>query len=103
MKTIKSFEIINHGVEHSQYFQGCGIAFTKYEDIATGCGDNAKAALEDALESLAQNEWDTKKIKNELSEESQIPKVEDSENGEWNESNDVYHYVSVRVSSVKIE
>ncbi len=99
MKTIKSFEIINHGVEHSQYFSGCGLSHTAFEDIATGCGDSAKEALDDALESLSQNGWLTYSIKNELSIVSEIPKVEDADDNELNESNDCYHYVSVRVSS----
>ncbi len=95
MKTIKSFEIINHGVEHSQYFQGCGLSHTAFEDIATGCGDSAKDALDDALDSLAENDWDVSSVKNELSDECKYPKVEDGSE----ELNDVYHYVSVRVSS----
>lgn len=47
---LKSFEIINHGVEHSQYFQGCGTAFTKYTHCYTGCGYDAKEAYDDAVE-----------------------------------------------------
>lgn len=47
---LKSFEIINHGVDHSQYFQGCGTAFTPYTHVFTGCGNDAKEAYEDALE-----------------------------------------------------
>lgn len=58
MKKVKQFEIINHGVEHSQYFQGCGVSLTKYDECATGTGNSYKEALNDALESLAQNEWE---------------------------------------------
>lgn len=58
-KTIVEFELVDHGIEHEQYFQGCGLAFTDYEDIATGCGDNPAEAIDDALESLACNGWET--------------------------------------------
>lgn len=90
MKNIKSFEIIDHGVENSQYFQGCGVAFTEFTDVATGIGDSAADALEDALEFLAQNDWDTKLIEIKypfMSKKNDVPA----------NSEDVYHYVSVRV------
>ena len=47
------YEIINHGYDHSQYFQGCGVAFTSFEHVVTGCGLNAKEAYEDAVEQIA--------------------------------------------------
>ena len=59
MRAITDYEIINHGVQHSDYFQGCGTAFTEYEDVATGIGCSEREALEDALESLAQMDWET--------------------------------------------
>ncbi len=65
-RTIKDFEIINHGVEHSQYFQGCGVSHTSYTDVATGIGDTPSEALNDALEQLAANGWDVEPIDSEL-------------------------------------
>ncbi len=56
-KIAVAFEIVDHGIEGSQYFQGCGTAFTDYTDVATGIGDNYQEALDDALESLAQSGW----------------------------------------------
>lgn len=58
-KPIAEFELVDHGIENEQYFQGCGIAFTEFSDIATGMGDNPAEAIDDALESLAQADWDT--------------------------------------------
>lgn len=66
----EDFEILDHGLEHSQYFQGCGIAdpgSEHWEDCATGIGDNPREALDDALEQLAQSggletEWDTEDL-----------------------------------------
>jgi hypothetical protein len=49
MKKIIAYEIIDHGVEHSQYFQGCGTAFTEYDEVYTGIGSSLQEALADAL------------------------------------------------------
>lgn len=58
-KTIVEFQVLDHGVNHEQYFQGCGICLTNFTDVATGHGSNYAEAVDDALESLAQNDWDT--------------------------------------------
>ena len=51
---LTEYELLDHGIEHAQHFQGCGTALTEYEHVATGCGDNAKEAVDDALESMSQ-------------------------------------------------
>ena len=84
-KTTENFEVIDHEVDHEQYFQGCGVAWTEFTDCATGVGESAHDALEDALESLAQGDWDTSKINNHLSKKVDV-KHEDN-----------HHYVTVRV------
>lgn len=50
------YEIIDHGWDNSQYFQGCGTAYTKFDRVATGIGDNAKEAYEDAVDQIYQAE-----------------------------------------------
>lgn len=55
---VTEWQILDHGREHEQYFQGCGTAFTKYEHVATGIGDDAREALDDATESVAQQDHD---------------------------------------------
>lgn len=62
MKTITCFEIVDHGIDHAQYFQGYGVSRTKFTVSATGYGDNPAEALNDALESLAQADWDVSKV-----------------------------------------
>ena len=62
MKTIKDYEVIDHGFDAEQYFQGCGTAFTEFDDVATGIGETAAEALDDALENLAQGDWDVSSI-----------------------------------------
>ena len=60
-KTVVEFEMVDHGIENSQYFQGCGLSHTDYDDIATGIGNDPAEAIDDALESLAQNDWEDRK------------------------------------------
>ena len=63
MKPIKEYEIVDHGFDGEQYFQGCGVAFSDFDDVATGMGDTAREAFDDALDNLAENDWDVSKIK----------------------------------------
>lgn len=93
MKTIVDYQIIDHGVQHSQYFQGCGVSFTPFDEVATGIGESAYEALEDALDSLGQNDWNVNTIKNNMSKHLTVPADLD----------DCYHYVSIRVKVAKIE
>ena len=55
---VAAFEFSDLGVEHNQYFQGCGVAFTEFETVATGIGDNPAEAIDDALEQLAMMGWE---------------------------------------------
>ena len=92
---ITDYEIINHGYDHAQYFQGCGTAFTDFEDVSTGAGDNAKDAYEDAVEQLAMTGYNVDKMPTRprgINKKDKVPhelsKHEDSE---------IYFYVSIRV------
>ena len=101
MKQVVEYEVIDHGLESSQYFQGCGVAFTPFADVATGTGDTAREAFEDALDSLAENDWDVSKIKGKSKLSRQT--VRGYLRGivglskEDIEDNDTYAYVSIRV------
>lgn len=55
LNTVKDFEIINHGIEWPDYFQGCGVFCTEYGHVTTGIGYSVKEALDDALEMMAQS------------------------------------------------
>lgn len=90
MKQIQDFEIINHGPEHEQYFQGCGVSFTKFDECYTGYGWNAKDAYEDALEGMAQADIDIDSMPKRPKGIRRGDKVSAK-------SEDVYWYVSVRV------
>jgi hypothetical protein len=92
MKAIEGHEVIVHGVEHSQYFQGCGVSFTPFEDVATGIGCDAAEAFDDALESLAQGDWEVEGA----DEWDDKPKADDARLSE-DDHEEMHVYVSVRV------
>ena len=95
MKKIEAYEIINHGYEHAQYFQGCGTAFTEYEDCFTGIGDNAKEAYEDAVEQLATADYDISSLPTRPIGIRKRDKVPASYHKD--ELNEIYWHVSIRV------
>ena len=110
MGSVADFEIVDHGIEHCQYFQGCSAVFTSYGECVTGCGDNFAEAINDALESIAQRgdagdtdwaEFD-KRILADVGA-SALPTspsvsemLEDDEWAEHREECEMYYYVSIR-------
>lgn len=91
MKTIEAYQIVDHGIDNPQYFQGCGVSCTEYTDCATGIGDTYQEALEDALDFLAQNDWNTETVDTEDDDPSRetVPGYIDAL--------DLHYHVSVRV------
>lgn len=63
MKKVKEYEVIDHGFDAEQYFTGCGKAYTDFDAVQTGIGETAQEAFEDALDCLAQDDWDVSRIK----------------------------------------
>lgn len=59
-RAIGSFNVESYGVDNPQYFRGAGC--DEFEDSAVGVGNSEREAVSDALESLAQNGWDTSTI-----------------------------------------
>lgn len=51
-----TFEIVNLGVHHPDYFQGFGTSFTPFKHCTYGIGDTAEEAYQDALEMMYQGE-----------------------------------------------
>ena len=56
MKPTAKYQIINHGMDHEQYFPGCGCACTPYDRCVTGCGESAAEAYQDALDCVYTDE-----------------------------------------------
>lgn len=96
MQYIKDFEIESLGVEHSQYFQGYGVAFTKFEHCVTGIGDNATEAYDDAVEQMASgfslaNIESMPKRPAGIRKRDKVPAEQRSE-----ESREIWFYVGIR-------
>jgi hypothetical protein len=89
MKLI-SYEILDHGMDHNQYFQGCGTAFTNFTHVWTGAGNSSKEAYNDALDQAYMDIGDlADKFQKRPAGFTLRPTVpQDSE--------DVYFYVSIR-------
>ena len=100
---ITKFEFVSHGMESSDCFQGCGVAFTEYDDVATGRGNSPQQAANDALDQICQShDWASDEVLDEAEaeaknflDEAQLP--EDLRIPET--ADDVYYFVSIRVSA----
>lgn len=108
--TISEFSITDHGIEHAQYFQGAGVAFTQYEYCATGCGDDFAEAIEDALESMAQGEecdgidfdlLETRIKAQEFDGARDWPKSESASDRDSSEDSELYYYVTIKYNVVQ--
>jgi len=96
---IGDFEIVDHGIMYSDYFQGCGVAYTDFSQVVTGIGNSPAEAGQDCLEQIASMGYDADDL------EAQI--VADR-GGHWlptepsvlgvvgEDAHDCYYYVSIR-------
>jgi hypothetical protein len=93
------FEIIDHGCDGEQYFQGCGVSFTRYTDVITGIGESAREAAEDALSQMDTGPvYPPPALENAVRELSNAPSFDAGDpeiSPEW------HHYVSIRWRIVK--
>lgn len=91
MKMIKDYEVLDHGVEHAQFFQGCGVSFTRFNSCVTGVGETAQEAYDDCLEQMAQMDIEVDAcLPMEPGFTGQVDREEDNEHDER------YYHVSVR-------
>lgn len=90
-----TYEIVNHGIDHCQYFQGCGVSFSHYDAAFTGAADSPYAALEEALFEAAMSGYNTNDIVNNFSKKCHLTR-EQIDNGE------IYYYVSVRMTNARL-
>jgi hypothetical protein len=93
---ITDHEVLDHGFMLPDYFSGCGVAFTDFDDVATGCGMSRYEAYEDALEQLAQNGWTVESLPaaKEVGQNAMVP---DECNDDGGNGDSVLWYVSIRV------
>jgi hypothetical protein len=52
---MSKFEIVDLGVQYSDYFRGFGVSFTEYANCTVGIGNTAQEAYDDAADSCAQS------------------------------------------------
>lgn len=87
---IASFQVIDHGPEHGQFFQGCGTAYTNYDHVVTGSRCTQKEAYDDALEQIAMTHSNVDLTELEAYgkaryDDDKVPdSINDDESGEWN-------------------
>ena len=96
MTRVSDFELVDHGIDHSQYFQGCGVSFTSFANVVTGAGYNPAEAIDDALEQMAMNGVDVEGMEKRILKDAgrrTMPKrpVVGSKYGD-----ECYYYVSIR-------
>lgn len=102
-------QVIDHGIDHAQYFQGHGLAHSDYIDTDTGAGETFYDAYQDALEQLAQQDWDVEAIDRIIkSKEPNLPRegqgpsahevfVKENPDAPEDFDSELYYYVSVDV------
>lgn len=49
---VTEFEILDHGLEHPDYFQGCGVSYTQFTEVYTGHGQTPYDAANAVLDML---------------------------------------------------
>lgn len=108
MKRITDYQIVDHGIDHPQYFQGCCTSYTAFSECCTGIGEDYKAALDDCLEQIACSGIDDVSIiEPELDKEhdgESVSEYLESEGIEIDdgESTELYYYVSIRFNTAEI-
>lgn len=85
------YEVIDHGIDHSQYFPGCGTAYTDFDVAITGAGSNAREAYNDALDQAAMSGYNVDSVRGVSKLGRNIVTRQHNE--------ECYYYVSIRLSN----
>ena len=102
MKRVNEYEYIVEGPMYPDYWQGQGLAYTPYTNMATGIGHTLNEALDDALEMLAQNDndWDLKDLEQRIRQDNPDDKwdlsIDDAYPDE--DMSESYLYVTIKVN-----
>lgn len=95
---VSRFEVLNHGANHSQYFNGC--SSYGFQHVVTGCGSTSKEAYNDAIEQIASWVDDTDLIPDTHDAVSGANNYNVFEEHEENEESEIWCYVSIRYDLV---
>ena len=102
LRVVKDYELLDHGIDHAQYFSGCGVAYTSFENVVTGCGENFAEAIEDAFEQIAQASFDVTTLEERIREDEHCdrwptaPCANEDVSEQDLEGSELYYYVSIR-------
>lgn len=80
---IKAYELEDCGADHSQYFPGRGVSFTKWDLCYVGAGNSPREAIEDALEQAATCGYDVSAVKGLSRFSKHRPRSMPRDNDEW--------------------
>ena len=105
---VYDYSVNDHGVMDCQYWQGAGVSHTKWDAVGVGSGENPHSAMEEALQDLAEQGWDTSTIHNEFDADAGdiVAQVVADANPEMVDDDgdidtgDSYNYVTVYVRGV---
>ena len=50
IRTVTAYSLESHGIQHPQYWQGAGVAYTSWRECYTGTGPTEGEAADDALD-----------------------------------------------------
>ena len=105
MKIIGNFELVDHGIEHSQYFQGCGVSYTLFNHVVTGIGDNLSDAVDDCLEQIALNWFETEDMDDRILKREGWDTMPLTPNAYelHGSDNEMHYHVSIRWNEAKPE
>lgn len=94
---VRRFEFLDHGLEHPDFFQGCGVAFTNFDLCFTGTGASPYEAAHEALE-LASHDYRWNELMDEAETwiENHMGKTLDAFEPIPEDSDATYH-VSIRI------
>lgn len=106
-KLIYEYEIVDHGVEHEQYFQGCGVSWSQYDEVYTGIGASMHEALDDAAEQAACSGWEiSSELNNEIETADKTNRSDETKHTDCGDENcfadGVYYYASIRLRQIKV-
>jgi len=93
---IIKYEFINHGIQHADYFQGCGTSLTGFDECFTGIGDTPAAAANEALD-LASHEY---KWNDAVFDDAEIEAATFSSVESIPEDSDAMFHVSIRIKYI---
>jgi len=104
-RQIDEFQLIDHGIEHSQYFQGCGVVFTRFENVITGIGDNPAEAIDDCLEQMAMNDFDVEDMEARILEQEGWEALPENPSVQaiYDTLDEIYYFISIRWNEGKTE